>query len=269
MHIVALLAAIALAASPLTLISVSTAQSGACQSSFSAESAGIGLAATLTEQHNCAAPTEAAGPSVAQPPDGLWTIVGPTSNGIVCWDPAALDYGSCLKALPGGGIADVATGSPITLADLAEFVPVAGELIAEPAEWAAVGTPANFYVTTQVHEQQGALVGQAVTVRWIPALFTFDYGDGTIVSVTDPGHAWAPESPWLETSTSHVFTERGEHVVTVTVSFRSEVLFAGVWSSVQGTLDVPLPSVTIRVVQIDTVLVRGDCIQFPNDPGCG
>ena len=37
---------------------------------------------------------------------------------------------------------------------------------------------------------------------------------------------------------------------------------------VSGTLDVPLPAIPITVYEIDTVLVRGNCIDYPSDPGC-
>lgn len=161
------------------------------------------------------------------------------------------------------------TTETLTIADLASFTPAVGELVVQPENWGVLGIPTNFVATATEHVQQGTLLGQPIEVRWRPAAFTFDYGDGTVVTTTDAGAMWqSSDDDWTVTSTSHQYAERGEYTATVTITFEADIATGTGWATVPGTLDLAAPAEPVQVFEVQTVLTRGDCIDYPDDPGC-
>ncbi|WP_188715228.1 hypothetical protein [Agrococcus terreus] len=159
---------------------------------------------------------------------------------------------------------------PITIEDLAAFRPIVGELVVEPDGWGVVGTPTNFYATAESHTMQGDLLGSAVTVRWTPTTYAFDYGDGTTQTTEGSGAAWSGTGEqWTETSTSHAYSSRDDVTASLTVTFTAEVDAGGGWFQVPGSLPVEAPAVPVKVFEVDTVLTAGDCAAAPTAPGCG
>lgn len=159
---------------------------------------------------------------------------------------------------------------PITIEDLAAFRPIVGELVVEPDGWGVVGTPTNFYATAESHTMQGDLLGSAVTVRWTPTTYAFDYGDGTTQTTEGSGAAWSGTGEqWTETSTSHAYSSRDDVAASLTVTFTAEVDAGGGWFQVPGSLPVEAPAVPVKVFEVDTVLTAGDCAAAPTAPGCG
>ena len=77
----------------------------------------------------------------------------------------------------------------ITMADIARFMPLVGELVVEPDGWGVVGTPTNFYATAETHTMDGELFDTAIQVRWTPSSYRFDYGDGTVEETEAAGSA--------------------------------------------------------------------------------
>lgn len=188
-------------------------------------------------------------------PDGAVRICDPTD--IVPADPA---NPSAPAAAP---------TRALTLTDIANFTPIVGELVVQPDGWAVTGRPTNFYATAGVHTVDGTLFDQPVTVRWTPVAYAFDFGDGTIVTTETAGAAWQGEdAAWTETATSHTYQDRTDRTATVTVTFAAEVDAGFGWFAVAGTIDVAAPSEFIKVYTVSTVLVRGDCFEYPDDPGC-
>lgn len=160
--------------------------------------------------------------------------------------------------------------APITIEDLAAFRPIVGELVVEPDGWGVVGTPTNFYATAESHTMQGDLLGSAVTVRWTPTTYAFDYGDGTTQTTEGSGAAWrGTGEQWTETSTSHAYASRDDVTASLTVTFTAEVDAGGGWFQVPGSLPVTAPAVAVKVFEVDTVLTAGDCAAAPTAPGCG
>ena len=164
---------------------------------------------------------------------------------------------------PAAGVA------PITIADLASFTPAVGELVVQPENWGVLGIPTNFVATASDHVQQGTLLGQPVEVRWRPVAFTFDYGDGTVVTSDDAGALWqSSDDDWTATATSHEYTTRGDYTATVTITFEADLATGSGWATVPGTLELAAPAEAVQIFEVQTVLTRGDCIEYPNDPGC-
>lgn len=158
----------------------------------------------------------------------------------------------------------------ITMADIARFTPLVGELIVEPDGWGVVGTPTNFYATAESHTMDGELFDTPIQVRWTPSSYRFDYGDGTVEESDAAGRAWQGEDEsWTETATSHTYATRDDVRASVTVIFTAEVNAGSGWFTVPGTLPVDAPSVEVKLFEVDTVLTDGDCMANPRAAGCG
>jgi hypothetical protein len=190
------------------------------------------------------------------------------------------------NVIPGAGPVPFATqnytvnctpGSPcdpnlvVRISDLVNFRPATSTAGMEPSGWTVVGLPTNFFATASAHIRSGALLGFPAEVRFTPAGYRWDYGDGTARYSTSRGAAWAalglPE--FSETPTSHSFIDRATRVITLTVNYSAEYRFAGQgWRAVNGTLAVPADPLTAVVGDAQTVLVDRDCIRNPHGPGC-
>ncbi|WP_157674694.1 hypothetical protein [Agrococcus jejuensis] len=182
----------------------------------------------------------------------------------------AEDQSQCVPP-PGDPVETAADDAvpPITIDDLVGFTPGVGELVVQPENWGVLGIPTNFVATATDHVQHGTLLGQPIEVRWRPVSFTFDYGDGSVVATTDAGAMWQSSGDdWTTTSTSHEYSERGEYTATVTITFEADIATGTGWATVPGTLELAAPAEGVQVFEVQTVLTRGDCIDYPNDPGC-
>jgi hypothetical protein len=171
--------------------------------------------------------------------------------------------------------ADPAAGelvyAPITLSDIAGFPAVVGLSVAEPDGWAVTRLPVNFYSTAVSHVVDGVLLGTPASVRFTPRAWTWDYGDGRISTVREAGASWAalalPE--FSATSTSHVFSTRGDFRVQLTVDFIAEYRFAGSnWVPIAGVLPLRGEPLQVTASAAKTVLVGGDCGSRQQAPGC-
>ena len=156
----------------------------------------------------------------------------------------------------------------ITVRDVAQFQPSTSELIVEPNGWGIVNRPVNVFTDAEAHTSTGTVLGRPVTISWQLVSFTVDYGDGTVETHTAPGHAWADGEPWMPTETSHIYTETGDYVVSASVEYSAVVHVGGREVPVQGTVTVETGDAAVSIYWVKTRLVRGDCIDFPLDPGC-
>lgn len=178
-----------------------------------------------------------------------------------------------IPVVPGEGDDDGEPGDSsdpvvITMRDVAQFQPAASELIIEPNGWGIVHRPVNVFTDADVHTTTGTVLGQPVTIDWIPVSFTVDYGDGTRLTYTNPGESWSESEAWATTETSHVYTETGDYIVSASVEYMAIVHVGGNPVPVDGTIDVDTGSEAISIYWVKTRIVRGDCIEYPLDPGC-
>ena len=72
----------------------------------------------------------------------------------------------------------VVTPPDVTAADLASFRPARPSLTGEPTGFGIVGAPTNVVAAASEQYIAGTLLGWDVTVRFMPAGYVFDYGDG-------------------------------------------------------------------------------------------
>ena len=179
------------------------------------------------------------------------------------------------RSLPPVGVADgqpapTVPGWSATVTDVARFVPANTTLAGEPDNIAVVGLPANFLSSAKIETVTGTILGRALTIRFTPVSFAFDYGDGEQRTSTTPGTAWdaSGQAQFTPTDTSHVYKQPGTYTVSVTVTYAADVDLGTGWIPINGTLNGPPTSQQIRVVKAHTALVQGTCLERPSAPGC-
>ncbi|MFJ6652648.1 hypothetical protein ACIQLJ_07630 [Microbacterium sp. NPDC091313] len=209
-----------------------------------------------------APPSGPAAPAV--PPDDGCTEVNLEQLGIVdaCPIPAEDD---AEDEAPAPGI------PPVTAQDLASFAPLRPPLQGEPAGVGVVGMPANFVAGVDAHSLAGTLFGRAVTVRFTPAAYVFDYGDGTRARSATGGASWSSlgQAQFSATPTSHAYAARGTYVASVTVEYAAEVDFGvGRWFPVRGLVTAASPGYPVEIYEVRTALVDKTCAENPAGPGC-
>lgn len=160
---------------------------------------------------------------------------------------------------------------PVTAQDLASFAPMAPPLQGEPAGVGVVGMPANFVAGVDAHSLTGTLFGRAVTVRFTPLAYVFDYGDGTVVRSATGGASWSAlgQPQFSATPTSHAYAARGTYVASVTVEYAAAVDFGvGQWFPVRGLVTAASPGYPVEIYEVRTALVDKTCFENPAGPGC-
>jgi hypothetical protein len=159
----------------------------------------------------------------------------------------------------------------LTVEDIASFRPEAPTLTGEPTGFGVVGAPTNVVAAASEQYLTGPLLDWNVTVRFTPAGYVFDYGDGATERLTTGGATWASlaQAQFTPTATSHVYRERGTYPVGVTVQYTASVDFgSGTWRPVTGYVTAQGGGYDIRVVEARTALVDKTCAENPSDPGC-
>ena len=161
-------------------------------------------------------------------------------------------------------------GWSVTVSDLARFVPSTATVAGEPDNVAVVGLPANFLSSAKTETIPGTILGRALTIRFTPVNYAFDYGDGEQRTSRTPGTAWdaSGQAQFTPTDTSHVYKQPGTYTVTVTVTYAADIDLGTGWIPINGTLNGPPASQQIRVVKAHTALVQGTCLERPKAPGC-
>ncbi len=158
----------------------------------------------------------------------------------------------------------------VTLADLVSFVPARPALSGEPEGFGVVGMPANVVASASEQRIAGTILDWDVVVRFVPAAFVFDYGDGTTQRSTTGGASWAQlgQAQFTPTATSHVYAARGTYPVRVTVQYAPFVDFGGGWIPVAGYVESTTGGYDVEVVEVRTALVEKTCVENPSGPGC-
>lgn len=160
---------------------------------------------------------------------------------------------------------------PITIRDIASFVPTPGRQQMEPDGWTVAGLDTNFYALTDAHVVPGTLLGRPADVRFTPTAFHWAYGDGTSATLPTKGGTWTALGlgEFDPTPTSHVYEQLGDYTITLSITFAAEYRFDGsAWRPVIGTITLPANDLHLRVGTAKTVLVEHDCLANPAGPGC-
>ena len=151
----------------------------------------------------------------------------------------------------------------VTVTDLVDFAPPTATAHMEPNGWAVVGLPANFYAALEgPWEQSGPLLGRPASVRFAATGFTWDYGDGTRVTVGVAGSSWREASvpEFSVTETSHEYVSAGDYRVALTAHYAAEYRYGGdAWLPVAGILPVHSGVLPVSAGSAQTVLVEREC----------
>jgi hypothetical protein len=159
----------------------------------------------------------------------------------------------------------------VSMSDIASFKPAAPTQGMEPDGWMVVGLPTNFYASAATHVVSGSLLGFPADVRFTPAGYHWDYGDGESRSSGAGGATWAAQRQpeFSETATSHTYRSRGARTITLAVVYTAEYRFAGLsWRGIRGTLAIATRPLTAVAGDARTVLVERECTLNPSGPGC-
>ena len=184
-------------------------------------------------------------------------------------EPVAPQPITCTRAYCGGFL--VITPPDVTAADLVSFRPAHPSLTGEPAGFGIVGAPTNVVAAASEQHLTGTLLGWDVTVRFAPAGYVFDYGDGSTARSTTGGTSWAAlgQAQFTPTATSHAYRERGTYPIGVTVQYAASVDFgSGSWRPVTGYVTASSGGYDVQVLEARTALVGKTCLENPGGPGC-
>ncbi len=154
----------------------------------------------------------------------------------------------------------------VTLRDIESFRPVVPVDVLEPGVWGLIGRPVNFVSGAGEQVVAGTLLGRPAEVRFVPVGFGWGFGDGTADVFGEPGASWAQLGlrEFAATGTSHVYEDRGTYEVSPSITYRAWYRFDGsVWVPIAGTSMFRGTPRSILIGRIDTVLVAGDCHQYP------
>lgn len=174
---------------------------------------------------------------------------------------------------PGDPASPTAPPTPraITLTDIASFTPQGVSLSLQPGSWTVVGVETNFIAGAQTHVVAGSLLSRSAEVRFTPASYDWNYGDGASRSTADAGASWSALGlkEFSRTSTSHKYLTPASYTPSVTVYYSVEYRWGGgAWQSIAGRIPATASASTVTVFTADTVLVTGACTAWKTAPGC-
>lgn len=155
--------------------------------------------------------------------------------------------------------------------DVESFAPHATPPAIEPFGAAIARAPMNVAVSASAHTVGGELFGHPMAVTFTPDYFTIDYGDGSVVEVTESAPTWEQlgQEQLTPTATSHTYEERGTATVTVDVAYSATVDFGalGVYPVLGHIVSRGAP-VDVRIYEKQSYLVDATCEEDPSAPGC-
>ncbi|WP_307198695.1 PKD domain-containing protein [Nocardioides zeae] len=112
-----------------------------------------------------------------------------------------------------------------------------------------VNLETNFFTTTQPFTTTVTVLGYTVELDITPTTYTWDFGDGTTTTTTTPG------APYPDLDITHVYTRTGTYPTTLTTTWSADFRVDGRdWQRVQGTVDMPSPTLDLQVREATPVL---------------
>ena len=163
------------------------------------------------------------------------------------------------------------TFAPVTLTDLANFVPQSASLTSQPRGWTVVNLNTNFIAGASTHVVGGSLFGQSAEVRFTPHAYDWNYGDGGTQSTAVSGARWDALGlrEFSATPTSHIYASEGSFTTSVSVRYGVEYrVGGGAWIPVSGEVSSSATTTVVIVEGADTVLAARDCTNSRNSQSC-
>ena len=163
------------------------------------------------------------------------------------------------------------TYAPITLDDIANFIPQSATLTSQPRGWTVVNLNTNFIAGASTHVVGGSLFGQSAEVRFTPHAYDWNYGDGGTQSTSVPGARWDALGlrEFSATPTSHSYGSEGSFTTSVSVRYGAEYRVGeGAWIPVSGEVSSSATTSVVIVQGADTVLAARDCNSSRSSQSC-
>lgn len=163
------------------------------------------------------------------------------------------------------------TFAPVTLTDLANFVPQSASLTSQPRGWTVVNLNTNFIAGASTHVVGGSLFGQSAEVRFTPHAYDWNYGDGGTQSTAVSGARWDALGlrEFSATPTSHIYASEGSFTTSVSVRYGVEYrVGGGAWIPVSGEVSSSAIATVVIVEGADTVLAARDCTNSRSSQSC-
>ena len=150
----------------------------------------------------------------------------------------------------------------LTAADFRRLPLAASPLAIQPARTEhLVNMPAIVYTTPAQQLLTTDLLGYLVEVEATPITYTWDFGDGTTLTTTTPGH------PYPNHDVAHPYGQPGTYTITLVTTWTGRYRLAGTttWATVTGTATTITTSTPITAVEAPTHLVTADCHAQPQN----
>jgi hypothetical protein len=129
--------------------------------------------------------------------------------------------------------------------------------------WVLVNVETIAYSDLVPQVLSATVLGVQVTFQVTPSTFTWDYGE-KVFTTTTPGH------PYPDQDVSYPYTEPGTGQVTLTTTWAATFTVGDDPTArpVPGTATTTTTSPQFEVREVSAHLTRGNCNQYPDDPGC-
>lgn len=126
----------------------------------------------------------------------------------------------------------------------------AGQIDVQPAGGEVlINKPVYFEATAQSQAVGATVLGRSVSVRAHPFAYTWDFGDGTILTTNSPGGSW-PDG-----DVTHAYTRPTRVAPTVTTAWNVSVSFDGQeWIAVPGEGRTTASAAPFTVIEAQSVL---------------
>ena len=163
------------------------------------------------------------------------------------------------------------TYAPVTLDDIANFIPQSATLTSQPRGWTVVNLNTNFIAGASTHVVGGSLFGQSVEVRFTPHTYDWNYGDGGTQTTSVSGARWDALGlrEFSATPTSHIYGSEGSFTTSVSVRYGVEYrVGGGSWTPVSGEVSSSATTTVVIVQGADTVLAARDCNSSRSSQSC-
>lgn len=119
--------------------------------------------------------------------------------------------------------------------------------------------PTNFVALASTHTQRGSLLGWPVEVRFTPARYSWNFGDGAGATWTNRGSTWQALGvrQFSPTSTSHVYATPGSYSVRLRVAYTVDFRFVGQsWTRLRGDVTADASPLAVTVLTVSPLLVE-------------
>ncbi|WP_223145171.1 PKD domain-containing protein [Actinotalea subterranea] len=147
--------------------------------------------------------------------------------------------------------------TPVFTAEDFRRLPLAPPALAvQPATGEHLVTmPAIAYTQAPAQTLTTDLLGTPVQVEATPTSYTWDFGDGTTITTTSPGH------PYPDHDVTHPYTRVGTWTITLTTTYTGRYTLADdpTWHTINGTATTTTTSAPITTVEAPTHLVQDTC----------